>query len=171
VEREGKRMEIKTFKDTYIAELQELASVVRQIGECLPHVAQAASHPALKRIILDNRHDTALQKERLELILQLHGAEVEAHTDQAMQAMVYETNKMLPMLKGDDLRDAGLIASIQRLKHYEIAAYGTAAALAGQLELRDDQDVLLESLEEEKLTDVELTALAEREVNPDAVTA
>jgi len=66
---------------------------------------------------------------------------------------------------------AGLIASIQRLKHYEIAAYGTAAALAGQLELRDDQDVLLESLEEEKLTDVELTALAEREVNPDAVTA
>src|SRR6516162_786130 len=46
VEREGKRMEIKTFKDMYIAELQELASVVRQIGECLPHVAQAASHPA-----------------------------------------------------------------------------------------------------------------------------
>ena len=71
-------------------------------------------------------------------------------------------------MKGDDLRDAGLIASIQRLKHYEIGAYGTAAALAGQLELRDDQDVLLESLEEEKLTDVELTALAEREVNPDA---
>jgi ferritin-like metal-binding protein YciE len=78
---------------------------------------------------------------------------------------------MLPMLQGDDLRDAGLIASIQRLKHYEIAAYGTAAALAGQLELRDDQDILLESLEEEKLTDVELTALAEREVNPDALTA
>ena len=65
------------------------------------------------------------------------------------------------MALADDLRDAGLIASIQRLKHYEIAAYGTAAALAGQLELRDDQDVLLESLEEEKLTDVELTALAE----------
>jgi hypothetical protein len=46
-----------------------------------------------------------------------------------------------------------------------------AAALAGQLELRDDQDILLESLEEEKLTDVELTALAEREVNPDALSA
>jgi ferritin-like metal-binding protein YciE len=164
-------MEIKTFKDMYIAELQELASVVRQIGDCLPQVAQAASHPALKRIILDSRQDTALQKDRLELILQLHGAEVEAHTDQSMQAMVYETNKMLPMLKGDDLRDAGLIASIQRLKHYEIAAYGTVAALAGQLRLRDDQDVLLESLEEEKLTDVELTALAEREVNPDALAA
>jgi ferritin-like metal-binding protein YciE len=47
--------------------------------------------------------------------------------------MVHETDKMLPMLKGAELRDAGLIASIQRLKHYEIAAYGTAAALAAQL--------------------------------------
>jgi ferritin-like metal-binding protein YciE len=164
-------MEIRSFKEMYIAELQELVSVVRQIEECLPRVANAASHPALKRIILDNRQDTELQKERLETIWHMRGAEVEAHTDQAMQAMVYETNKMLPMLKGDDLRDAGLIASIQRLKHYEIAAYGTAAALAGQLKLSDEQDVLLESLEEEKLTDVELTALAEREVNPDALTA
>jgi ferritin-like metal-binding protein YciE len=164
-------MEIRSFKEMYIAELQELVSVVRQLEECLPRVAEAASHPALKKIILDNRQDNELQKERLEVILQMHGAKVQAHTDQAMQAMVYETNKMLPMLKGDDLRDAGLIASVQRLKHYEIAAYGTAAALAGQLKLRDDQDVLLESLEEEKLADVELTALAEREVNPDALTA
>ena len=88
-----------------------------------------------------------------------------------MQAMLYETNKLLPMLKGEDLRDAGLIASMQRLKHYEIAAYGTAAALAGQLKLCDDQDCLLESLEEEKLADIELTTIAEREVNPDALTA
>ena len=43
------------------------------------------------------------------------------------------------MLKVDDLRDAGLIASAQKIEHYEIAAYGTAAALAGQLELRDEQ--------------------------------
>jgi ferritin-like metal-binding protein YciE len=38
---------------------------------------------------------------------------------------------MMTMLKGHDLRDAGLIASAQKLEHYEIAAYATAAALAG----------------------------------------
>jgi len=135
-------MEIRNFKDMYIAEVQELASVVRQLGECLPRVAKAASHPALKQVILDNREAAETQKERLEAILEAHGAEVEAHIDQAMQAMLYETNKLLPMLKGEDLRDAGLIASMQRLKHYEIAAYGTAAALAGQLKLCDDQDCL-----------------------------
>jgi ferritin-like metal-binding protein YciE len=164
-------MEIRNFKDMYIAEIQELASVASQIGECLPRVANAASHPALKKLILENKEDSEMQKERLDAILEAHGAEVDAHTDQAMQAMVSETNKMLPMLKGADLRDAGLIASIQRLKHYQIAAYGTAAALAGQLRLRDDRDVLLESLEEEKLTDLELSAIAEQEVNPHAVAA
>jgi ferritin-like metal-binding protein YciE len=87
-----------------------------------------------------------------------------------MQAMVSETEKMLPMLRGREMRDAGLIASIQRLKHYQIAAYGTAA-LAGQLRLRDAQDVLLESLEEERMADMELTSVAEQEVNPDAVAA
>ena len=163
-------MEIRTFKDMYIAEVQELASVARQLGEYLPRVVDAASHPALKKAIIENKEDTESQMERLEAILETHGAEVDAHTDQAMQAMVSETEKMLPMLRGRELRDAGLIASIQRLKHYQIAAYGTAA-LAGQLRLRDDQDVLLESLEEERMADMELTSVAEQEVNPDAVAA
>jgi ferritin-like metal-binding protein YciE len=88
-----------------------------------------------------------------------------------MQALVRETEKMLSMLKGNDLRDAGLIASAQRLEHYEIAAYGTAAALAGQLDLRDEQRTLHESLEEEKKTDLLLTQLAKREVNQDALAA
>ncbi len=47
--------------------------------------------------------------------------------------------------------------------------YGTAAALAGQLDLRDDQQMLHESLEEEKQADVRLTKLAKGEVNPDAL--
>jgi ferritin-like metal-binding protein YciE len=59
----------------------------------------------------------------------------------------------------------------QKLEHYEIAAYGTVAALAGQLDLRDDQQMLHESLEEEKQADVRLTKLAKREVNPDALAA
>ena len=88
-----------------------------------------------------------------------------------MQALVNETEKMLAMLKGNDLRDAGLIASAQKLEHYEIAAYGTAAALAGQLDLRDDQRMLHASLEEEKEADVRLTKLAKGEVNPDALAA
>jgi ferritin-like metal-binding protein YciE len=78
---------------------------------------------------------------------------------------------MLVILGGDDLRDAGLIASAQKLEHYEIAAYGSAAALAGQLDLRDDQVLLHDSLLEEKEADAILTDIAKGEVNPDALAA
>jgi ferritin-like metal-binding protein YciE len=164
-------MEINNFRDMFIAELQELLSVETQLADALLRMAGAASHPALKDLLLRHRTETETQKRRLASILEKHGADPAAHTDQAMQALVSETKKMLAMVVGDDLRDAGLIASVQKLEHYEIAAYGTAAALAGQLDLRDEQKMLHLSLEEERLTDERLTQLAKREVNPDALAA
>jgi ferritin-like metal-binding protein YciE len=164
-------MEISNFKDMFLAELQELVSVEGQLADALLRMAGAASHPALKRVLVHHRAETETQRERLVTILERHGANPTAHTDQAMQALITETKKMLTMIKMDDLRDAGLIASAQKLEHYEIAAYGTAAALAGQLDLRDEQKMLHLSLEEERRFDVLLTQLAKREVNPDALAA
>src|SRR5262249_1332347 len=128
-------------------------------------MADSATHPSLKRELNRHREETKAQSKRLQSILQNHGAKLRAHTDQAMEALANETEKMLSLLEGDDLRDAGLIASAQKLEHCEIAAYGTAAALAGQLELRDDQRMLHDSLEEERKTDAALTKLAKGEVN------
>ena len=164
-------MQIKNFKDMYIAELQELANMESQIDIALKRIADASSHPSLKRELLSHRAETKEQSKRLQSILQNHGAKLRAHTDQAMEALVSETQKMLSLLEGDDLRDAGLIASAQKLEHYEIAAYGTAAALAGQLDLRDDQRMLHDSLEEERKADAALTELAKGEVNQDAAAA
>ncbi len=164
-------MELTNFRDMYLAELQELVSVEEQLAKSLKRMAAVASHPALKDALKEHGEETRVQKERLESILRKHGADPNAHTDQAMQALVRENKKMLTMLKGNDLRDAGLIASAQKLEHYEIAAYGTAAALAGQLELRDEQKMLHMSLEEEKRADMLLTQLAKGEVNPHALAA
>jgi ferritin-like metal-binding protein YciE len=164
-------MEISTFKDMYLAELQELVSVEEQLSEALPRMAAAASHPALKDALVDHHAETLAQKERLLAILRTHGVDPGAHVDQAMEALIRETRKMLGMLEGEDLRDAGLIASVQKLEHYEIAAYGSAAALAGQLDLRDDQMLLHDSLLEEKEADALLTDIAKGEVNPDALAA
>ena len=164
-------MEITTFKDMYIAELQELVSVEEQLVEALRRAAEMASNPSLKSALISHSEQALAQRERLMIILGKHGANPKAHIDQGMQALILETEKMLTMLKGDDLRDAGLIASVQKLEHYEIAAYGTAAALAGQLGLRDEQGILHNSLEEEKQTDVLLTQLAKTQVNQDALAA
>jgi ferritin-like metal-binding protein YciE len=164
----GIPMRINSFKDMYVAELQELFSMEGQLSDALDRMVEVASHPSLKSALLDHREEAQVHKQRLETILQKHGANPWAHTDQAMQMLVIETAKMVSMLNDNKLRDAGLIASAQKLEHYEIAAYGTAAALAGQLDLREDQRTLHESLEEEKKADALLTKLAKGEVNRDS---
>lgn len=164
-------MQITTFKDMYIAELQELASLESQLGEALLQLAGVASHPSLKEALTHHREQTLVQAQRLGSMLKNHGANPRAHTDQAMQALIGETQKMTEMVKGADLRDSAIIASAQKVEHYEIASYGSAAAMAGQLGLRDDQQVLHQTLEEEKAADAVLTRLAKSEVNRDAVPA
>ena len=68
----------------------------------------------------------------------------------------------------DDLRDAVIIGSAQRVEHYEIAAYGTAIAHARLLEQDDVVQLLEENLAEEKAADVKLTEIAESAVNLEA---
>jgi ferritin-like metal-binding protein YciE len=52
-----------------------------------------------------------------------------------------------------------------------MAAYGTAAALAGQLDLRDDQLMLHTILAEERHADALMTNLAKSQIHMDALVA
>ena len=164
-------MNVDNFREMYIAELQELRSVETQLVEALPKMANMASHPELKQAIQAHLEETRKQQSRLDEVLRRCGAEPREHVDQAMQAMLKEAEKWANMVQDADLRDAGLIASAQRVEHYEIAVYGSLATWAKQLGLQEDLQVLHAILEEEKRADEKLSALAKREVNPDAAAA
>jgi ferritin-like metal-binding protein YciE len=161
-------MNVDNFREMYIAELQELRSVEAQLVEALPKMADMASHPELKQAIQTHLEETRWQQSQLDEILRRHGVDPREHVDQAMQAMLKEAEKWAGMVPDQDLRDAGLIASAQRVEHYEIAVYGSLATWAKQLELDEDLPALLDILEEVKRTDESLSRLAKRVVNPDA---
>jgi ferritin-like metal-binding protein YciE len=161
-------MNLENFRDMYLTELQELRSVEAQLVEALPKLADVACRPELKQAIQAHFDETRSQQSRLDEILRRHGADPREHVDQAMQAMLKEAEKWAGMVQDQDLRDAGLIASAQRVEHYEIAVYGSLATWAKQLGLDEDLQTLLGILEEEKRTDESLSTLAKRVVNPDA---
>ncbi|WP_046867227.1 ferritin-like domain-containing protein [Microvirga massiliensis] len=161
-------MNVNNFRQMYVTELQELRSVEAQLVDALPTMADAASHSELKQAIQSHLQETRSQRDRLDEILRRHGAEPREHVDQSMQAIVRESEKWAKMVEEAELRDAGLIASAQRVEHYEIAVYGTLATWAKQLGLDEDLRTLLAILEEEKRTDEKLTDLAKQVVNPDA---
>jgi len=161
-------MKVIDFRQMYVTEVQELRSVEAQLTEALPKMAEVANHPELKQAIQSHLEETHSQRDRLDEILRRHGAEAREYVDQSMQAIVREAEKWAKMVQDPDLRDAGLIASAQRVEHYEIAVYGTLATWAKQLGLDEDERTLQAILDEEKRTDETLTGLAKQVINPDA---
>jgi ferritin-like metal-binding protein YciE len=163
-------MNVTSLRDLYIAELQEIHSVEGQLIEALPRMAGVSGHPELKQGIQTHLEETRAQQSRVEEILRRHKADPREHVDQAMQAMLQEAEKWASIVQDQNLRDAGLIASAQRVEHYEIAVYGSLATWAKQLGLDENVQGLLAILEEEKRTDEWLSRLAKRMINPDAAT-
>ena len=82
-----------------------------------------------------------------------------------MAGIVEEGSEKLQEDIEGSVLDAALIASAQKVEHYEISAYGTAIAWAEALGLNDVVQVLNETLEEEKAADEKLSALAESGIN------
>lgn len=70
--------------------------------------------------------------------------------------------------KGAPALDAGLLAAAQAVEHYEIARYGTLRTWAQELGHDDAAQLFTATLEEEKTTDKNLTALAKSVVNIEA---
>src|SRR5438445_13193423 len=72
---------------------------------------------------------------------------------------------MMSDVDADATRDASMIASAQKVEHYEIASYGSARTWANLLGKTEVASLLEETLDEEKETDQRLTSIAESMVN------
>lgn len=91
-------------------------------------------------------------------------------TCDAIVGLTTEMNKSIAETEdGSLLRDVAIIATCQKIEHYEIASYGTLKTLAQTLEYYSISGKLAETLQEEKNADLRLTYLAEGFVNKQAV--
>jgi hypothetical protein len=86
-----------------------------------------------------------------------------------MAGIIEEGSDLMKEDAEEAVMDAGLIAAAQRAEHYEIGSYGTCVAWAQLLGLDDVAALLEQTLEEEKAADKKLSALAEQEINQNAL--
>lgn len=154
-----------TFQDMYVSELAELRSGEAQMAENLDVFAAHATDTALGDLIRAHRGATAKYRDRLSELLASHGADPDAHSDGSMSRLISEAEKWAEMVEEGALRDAGLIASLQRIEHYEIAVLGTLASWAERLGHENDAQALRAILRDDKETDARLTAIAVDAVN------
>ena len=164
-------MALDTMQELLVEELRDLHNAEQQLVKALPRLAAVASTPSLQDALQDHLADTEAQVRRLEQIFETLGQKSGGRKCKGMEGLLEEAEEMAAEKGAELVRDAGLIASVQRIEHYEIAAYGCAITHASLLGLDDVADLLEQNLVEEKAADERLSAIAEQEVNGSALHA
>jgi len=171
-------MQTNTAKDDH-SQTQELRGLFEQQLKEL-YWAEGVMHDMLHGIIIQSyskdlvallkKHmdETCGHVRRLEKIFASIGIAAQAEPYEAIKCLVKEAESFIESTQQGVVRDAGIIAVLQKLKHYEIACYGTMRAYA--LALREEDVVVLleQTLEEEKGTDLLMSGIAESHINIEA---
>ena len=153
-----------TLQKALTEQLRDLYSAENQLVKALPKMAKAASTPALRDAITSHLEETRTHVERLEQAADMLHFKPGGKRCKAMTGLIEEGSEVFDEEGNESVIDLALIAAAQRVEHYEIAAYGTARALAERLGRTDLVDLLQETLDEEGAADKKLTEISEREV-------
>jgi len=154
------------LKEFFQDELKDIYWAEKNITKALPKMKKAATSEQLQQAFEEHLQQTQTHVERLEQAFEILGKKAQAKKCDAIAGIIEEGNGIVEETeKGTATRDVGLILAAQKVEHYEIATYGGLAQLATTLGLDDIADLLNQTLEEEKQTDVRLTEIAESDVN------
>ena len=157
----GKSMQFNTLDDVLQDQLADLYSAENQLVKALPKLVEAAHSPELRDAFSHHLEETRGHVRRLDEAFAELGVTPAVEECEAMRGLIEEGSEVVESQGSPAALDVALIAAAQRVEHYEIAAYGTARAIAGELGYDKVHSLLDETLSEEGAADKTLTKLAE----------
>jgi ferritin-like metal-binding protein YciE len=163
------KMENSEFHSFFVDEIKDIYWAEKHLVKALPKMKKAATSPELVAAFDKHTQETQTHIERLEQVFELLGEKPQAKKCDAMEGLLAEAESIIgDTEKGTMVRDAGLILAAQKVEHYEIATYGTLRTFAENMGHTDVQNLLQQTLDNEKETDVALTEIAEGSINEEA---
>ncbi len=151
------------LKELLVEELQDLLFAEMQLTKALPEMAAAAHNQKLKQAFEKHLQQTELHVQRLTAAFKLLGVEGKPKQCKAMLGLIEEGKERIKESKGkaEIAADLALIASAQKVEHYEISGYGTLRALARLIDEKEVAKLLDHTLGEEESADFMLTTVSE----------
>jgi ferritin-like metal-binding protein YciE len=128
-----------SLKDIYADEMRDLWSANDQMAKVVKVMSGIAHDPKLKQALEKSITDINKHAETLKSLLTDVGEKVEMEHCKGMAGLVKEATKHLTKEAPQDreLLDIVIIAQYQRMSHYGLAGFGTAAAYAKALGKKD----------------------------------
>jgi ferritin-like metal-binding protein YciE len=155
------------LKDIYVDEMKDLWSANDQMLKVVKKITTKASDPKLKEMLTASHAGITKHTDVLKELIAGQDEKVSKEHCKGMEGLVTEATKHVleEGPKKGPLLDVLIIAQYQRMTHYGIAGFGTAAAYAEALGLKDDAKKLNDATKEIYGGDEFMTKLAETSVN------
>jgi ferritin-like metal-binding protein YciE len=145
-------MASQTLKDFFGDELVTLLSVESQVVKALPSIMTNVSTKELAGAIKDHTAKTVRYVTTLKAVTKLMKRKQGADPEPAARAILQSCATISARFKKGNLRDAALLAVLQRLEHYRAALYSSTFALAKQLGEKEVLNMLHEGAAQDDLT-------------------
>src|SRR5690606_31566294 len=157
------------LEEFVVDQLKDIYWAEKHLVKALTKMQKASTTPELQSAFEDHRTMTETHVTRLEEAFEMLGKKAQAKKCEAMEGLTKEADSAIEETeKGSMTRDAGLIVSAQKVEHYEIASYGSLVQLARTMGNEELAELLQQTLDEEKETDLLLTDIAENNINWEA---
>ena len=150
----------KQLKELYWAEDVMVGLISETIRDCFSK--------DLLRALGHHKKETAGHIIRLQRIFSLIGLQASMLPYEGIKCLIDEIKDAVNMVRYGVVRDAAIISILQKVKHYEIACYGTMRAYAIALREEDVVTLLEYTLNEEKEADLTLSRIAQSHINIEA---
>ncbi|PXW53267.1 ferritin-like domain-containing protein [Methylobacterium sp. B4] len=152
-----------SLKDVYLDEMKDLWSANDQMTRAVQQLSEQASDPKLKQMLKDSVGGIAKHTDVLKSLIEENGGQTSPEHCKGMEGLVAEALKHGIKEAPSDgrLRDVQIIAQYQRMSHYGLAGFGSAAAYAKALGKTDQENRLKSAVSEIYRVDEVASRLAE----------
>lgn len=156
----------KSAEDVLATELKGIYSAEKQLARALPRLAKKISNEQLKECLATRVEQGGRLMEEIDEILEDLETSKSKPKNLAAEGLIRDAEEHAEEISDERFLEPVLAASVQKLEHYCIAAWGTAKAL-GELLGKDEVVAAMErALEEGLEMDETITQIAEEELHP-----
>ncbi|GAA0535411.1 ferritin-like metal-binding protein YciE [Rhizomicrobium palustre] len=156
----------KSAEDVLATELKEIYSAEKQLARALPRLAKKISNVRLKECLDMRVEQGARLMEEIDEALEEFETSKSKPKNVAAEGLIKDAEEHATEIEEERFLEPVLAASVQKLEHYCIAAWGTAKSLAELLGKDQIVETMERTLDEGREMDENITQLVEEELNP-----
>ena len=160
---------IQTPQDLLVYALQEIQDAETQASQAMQNQIRLVEDEELGKLLERRLEQGGRLLRDVSQGLEALGGQGRGDPNTAARGLIEQAGRVVQLAQTPELKQVALIAGVQKLEHYCIAAWGTVRSLANEVGQQDLARAMQRALDEGYALDRELSNLAEGWVNPTAI--